>query len=245
MTETAPSSLHQLPASVDVIAMVVAALFGAHAARHRSVPLFGVLLAGVIAGLGGGMVRDVLLGLEPAAIMDWYYIPAVLAAAIVGGSIAYQVSLDPLPFVGAQAIAIGLLIGIGVQKAVVYSTPAPAGILLGIITATFGGALDDVLTGRRATIMREGPWLLSVIVAGAVTFWLLTSYVGFYPAVVVTVIVVASLRLLSVSRGWTSPAFPGDDLQSSEDDGGTFDIATVRSGAQSGSFAARARSGKK
>lgn len=209
--------MHQLPASVDVIAMVVAALFGAHGARHRSVPLFGVLLAGIVAGLGGGMVRDVLLGLEPAAITDWYYIPAVLIAAIVGGSIAYQVSLDPLPFVGAQAVAIGLLIGIGVQKAVAYAVPAPSIILLGIITATFGGAMDDVLTGRRAAIMREGPWLLSVIVVGSVVFWLLTSYVGFYPAVLVTVVVVASLRLLSVSRGWTSPVFPGDDLRS--DDG--------------------------
>ncbi len=163
------------------------------------------------------MVRDVLLGLEPAAITNWYYVPAVLAAAIVGGSIAYQVSLDPLPFVSAQAVAIGLLIGIGVQKAVAYDAPASAARLLGIITATFGGALDDVLTGRRATIMREGPWLLSVIALGSVIFWLLTSYVGFYPAVVVTVGVVASLRVLSVSRGWSSPVFPGDDLRS--DDG--------------------------
>jgi uncharacterized membrane protein YeiH len=245
MAETAPSSLHQLPASVDVIAMVVSALFGAHGARHRSVPLFGVLLAGVIAGLGGGMVRDVLLGLEPAAITDWYYIPAVLVAAIVGGSIAYQVSLDPLPFVGAQAVAIGLLIGIGVQKAVAYGAPPPSAILLGVITATFGGALDDVLTGRRATIMREGPWLLSVIVAGSLTFWLLTSFVGFYPAVLVTVTVVASLRLLSVSRGWSSPVFPGDDLQSSEEGGAPSDTAAVSSSSQSGTFAPRARSGKK
>src|SRR5579871_343516 len=134
MPETSTASLHQLPASVDVLAMVVAALFGAHGARHRRIPLFGVLLAGMIAGLGGGMVRDVLLGLEPAAITDWYYIPAVLLAAIVGGSIAYRVSLDRLPFVSAQAIAIGLLIGIGVQKAVAASTPAPAAMLLGIIT---------------------------------------------------------------------------------------------------------------
>ncbi len=194
--------------------MVVAALFGAHGARHRRIPLFGVLLAGMVAGLGGGMVRDVLLGLEPAAITDWYYIPVVLLAAIVGGSIAYRVSLEPLPFVGAQAIAIGLLIGIGVQKALAYSAPVPAAILLGIITATFGGAMDDALMGRRATIMREGPWLLSVIAVGSVIFWLFTSYVGFYPAVVVTVVVVATLRVLSVSRGWSSPVFPGDDLRS-------------------------------
>jgi hypothetical protein len=58
--------------------------------------------------------------------------------------------------------------------------------------------------------MGEGPWLLGVIVCGAVIFWLFTICVGFYPAVVVTVVVVVSLRALSVRFGWTSPFFPGD-----------------------------------
>jgi uncharacterized membrane protein YeiH len=167
------------------------------------------------------MARDVLLGLEPAAITNWYYIPAVLAAAIIGGSTARRFSLDPLPFVAAQGIAYGLLIGIGVQKAVEYRAPGPSAILLGVVTATFGGALDDVLTGRRAAgsraaIMREGHWLLFPIVAGAVIFWLITIYVAFYPAVIVTVLVVATLRVLSVRLGWTSPVFPGDDLHSND-----------------------------
>jgi len=194
--------------------MAVAAAFGAHATRTMRVPLFGVLLAGVIGGLGGGMARDVLLGLEPATITTWYYIPAVLAAAIIGGLTARRVSLDPLPFVAAQAVAAGLLIGIGVQKAVEYRAPVASAILLGVITATFGGVADDMLFGRRAAIMREGPWLLSAVVCGAVVFWVVTTYVAFYPAVVITVIVVAVLRVLSVHQGWTSLIFPGDNPHS-------------------------------
>ncbi len=120
--------------------MVVAAAFGAHVARARRVPLFGVLLAGVMAGLGGGIVRDVLLGLEPAAITTWYYIPAVLVAAIIGGLTAPRMNLSRLPYVAAQGVSIGLLVGIGVQKAVEYRAPAPSAILLGVITGTFGGA---------------------------------------------------------------------------------------------------------
>jgi uncharacterized membrane protein YeiH len=212
VTAPAATTLHQLPAWVDVAAMVVAAVFGAHVARRRQIPLFGTLLAGVVAGLGGGMVRDVLLGLEPAAITSWYYIPAVLTAAIIGGSVAPQFSLDRLPYVAAQGVALGLLIGIGVQKAVQYRAPVASAILLGVLTATFGGAADDVLAGRRAVIMREGPWLLSAVACGAVVFWVLTIYVAFYPAVAVTVAVVAALRVLSVHFGWTSPVFPSEDL---------------------------------
>ena len=218
MTGTTSASLHQLPAWADVTAMTVAALFTAHVARRRRVPLFGVLLAGTIGGLGGGMVRDVLLGLEPAAITTWYYIPVVVGAAILGGLAAYRVRLDRLPFVAAQGAAVGLLIGIGVQKAVQYHAPPPSAILLGVITGTFGGTIDEILTGRRATIMSEGPWLLSVVVLGAVTFWLFTIYIGFYLAVVVTAILVASLRFLSVRQNWTSPVFPGDDLHSADSD---------------------------
>ena len=99
------------------------------------------------------MVRDLLLGLEPAAITNWYYIPTVLRAAAAGGLTARRISLSPLPLVGVQAVALGLLIGIGLQKAVEYR--APSSILIGVIAATLGGDLNDVLTGRRAFIMAE------------------------------------------------------------------------------------------
>jgi uncharacterized membrane protein YeiH len=204
-----PTSVHELPAWIDVTAMSVGALFGTHVARGRSVPLFGVLLAGVVGGLGGGIARDLLLGLEPAAISNWYYVPAILAAAVLGGVTALGVSLAPLPFVAAQAVALGLLVTIGVQKAVAYHTPGPSAMLIGVAAATVGAAVDDLLTGRRVAIMGEGPWLLGVIVCGAVIFWLFTIYVGFYPALVVTVVVVASVRVLSVRFAWTTPFFPG------------------------------------
>jgi uncharacterized membrane protein YeiH len=159
--------------------MAVAAAFAAHVARERRVPLFGVLLAGVVGGLGGGMARDVLLGLEPVAITRWYYVPVVLAAAIVGGLTVRRIHFSRLPYVAAQAIAIGLLIGVGVQKAVEYRTPAPAAISLGVVTGTFGRALDDLLAGRRAVIMADDHWLLGIVIFGAVVFWALTIFVAF------------------------------------------------------------------
>jgi uncharacterized membrane protein YeiH len=51
--------------------MAVGAIYGAHAAHHRNVHLFGVFVAGAVCGLGGGIARDLLLGLEPAAIANW------------------------------------------------------------------------------------------------------------------------------------------------------------------------------
>jgi|SRR5271170_101684 len=99
------SSLHSLPIWVDVRAMAVGAAFGSAVARNRRLPLFAVLLAGLIAGLAGSMARDVLLGLEAAAIELWYYIPAALAAALFGGLLAHRFVQGHTSYLLAQGLA--------------------------------------------------------------------------------------------------------------------------------------------
>lgn len=206
----APLPLHSLPAWVDVCAMVVSAAFGAAVARTRRVPLLPVLLAGIIAGLGGSMIRDVLLGLEAAAIENWYYIPAVLVAAFVGGFLADRIVQGHASFLLAQGIAVGLLVTIGVQKGIAYRAPADAAIFLGILTGIMGGATADLLAGERAAIMRQAHWLLAAIVCASIVFWLLTTYVNFWVATVAAILTVGSLHLLSVTLGWNSVLFPGE-----------------------------------
>ena len=206
----APLPLHALPIWVDVTAMSVNAAFGAAVARNRRLTLLAVLIAGVIVGLGGGMVRDVLLGLEAAAIENWYYLPAVLGAAFVGGFLAHRLIQGHTSYLVVHGVAVALLVTIGVQKALAYKTPGDTAIFLGVLTGTVGGAVADVLAGERAAIFRKGHWGLVAIVLGAIIFWLLSTYANFWVATVVTILTGVSLELLSVKLGWTSPMFPGD-----------------------------------
>jgi uncharacterized membrane protein YeiH len=205
-----PVPLHQLPSWIDVTAMAVGGAVGAHVAGRRDVPLFAVLLAGMAGGLGGGVARDVLLGLEPAPIRIWYYVPAIFIAAVIGGRAARSVKLKAVPLVAAEATAVALLATIGVQKALAYHTPGPSAILIGVVAATAGAASVDLLTNRRVALLAAGPWLLGLIVCGSVIFWVLTIYVTFYAAVAVTVALVVSFRVLSVRLGWSSVYFPGE-----------------------------------
>lgn len=202
--------LYSLPAWVDVMAMAVGAAFGAATGRNRRLPLLAVLTAGIISGLAGGMIRDVLLGLEAAAIKNWYYIPAVLLAALAGGFLAHRLIQGHVPYLLARALAAGLLVTIGVQKGIEYQAPADAAILLGIVNGTMGAATADVMAGERAAIFRQAHWGLVAVVSSAVIFWVLTTYVGFWVAIAGAVLTVASLDILSVKLGWNSPMFPGD-----------------------------------
>ncbi len=206
----APLPLHSLPTWVDVCAMAVGAAFGAATGRNRRLPLLAVLVAGVISGLAGGMIRDVLLGLEAVAIKNWYYIPAVVLAALVGGFLAHLLIQGRIPYLLARGLAVGLLVTIGVQKGIEYHAPADAAILLGILNGTVGGATADVMAGERAAIFRQAHWGLAAVVSSAFIFWLLTTYVGFWVAIVAAVLTVASLDILSVKLGWHSLMFPGD-----------------------------------
>jgi uncharacterized membrane protein YeiH len=206
----AAATLPSLPAWVDVCAMAVGAAFGAAAGRNRRLPLLAVLGAGVIAGLAGGMVRDFLLGLEAAAIQNWYYIPAVLTAALVGGFLAPRLVQGHLPYLLARGVAVGLLVTIGVQKGLEYRVPGDAAILLGVVTGTMGGATADVMAGERAAIFRQAHWGLAAVIASAAIFWLLSTYVDFWVAIAAAVVTAASLDVLSWKLGWASPVFPGD-----------------------------------
>ena len=201
-----------LPLWFDVTVMAVNGLLGAAVARSRNAPIFGTLFAAVLVGLGGGMVRDVLLGLEPVAISNWVYIPAVLVGGVLGALLFGRVLKKQSHFALIQGIVLGFLVTIGAQKALDYDTPVISAMVLGIVTASFGGMLADVMTGYRATIARQAHWIASALVGGAIVFVLISIWIGFWPAVIVSVIVTSALRYASHVRNWPSPKWPGEPM---------------------------------
>lgn len=206
----APNSIDALPAWFDVTAMTINGVFGAAVARSFKAPIYGTLLAGILVGLGGGMIRDVLLGLEPVAISSWIYIPAVLIGAVVGALFFGPFVSKPRIFLLLNGITLGFLVTIGAQRALAYDAPLISAMFLGVVTATFGGAISDALMGRRAAITRQAHWLASALAVGSIVFVLLSYFVSFWLAVVVGVLIITALRYFSTERNWPSPSWPGE-----------------------------------
>lgn len=190
--------------------MMTTAVYGAAVGRSRNTPIFGTLFAGLLMGLGGGMTRDVLLGLEPVAIAQWFYIPAILAAALFGALFFYNLVTQQIPNLVIDGIALGLLISIGAQKAMSHGAPFFSIILCGVFTASVGGMIVDVLTKHRATVVSQAHWFASALTVGTVCYWVVSLYVSPYFGVVTAVVVTTLLRVFSVTKNWPSPKWPGE-----------------------------------
>ena len=204
MNFTVPAA-PSLPIWLEVSAMMVSALYGSALARSREAPVYGTLLAGVLYGLSGGMIRDVLLNTKPAAIYDWYYIPAILIAAVIGGLFFSTLITKKIPNLLFNGTAMGILISIGAQKALVNEAPIFAAVVCGVATASLGGMAVDALTGKRAAVMEIGSWFGPALVAGTIGYIFLSVFVNYDVATMAAIVIFTTLRVISVTRNWPCP----------------------------------------
>lgn len=207
-----------LPLWFDLTAMSIAALFGGALARSRNFPVYGTLFAGVITGLGGGMLRDMLLGKEPVAISNGIFIPTILAATVIGAFFFHKLIPIQSYFLVMRSLALGSLVAIGAQVALNDGAPLGSAIFLGIGTATFGGIIVDVVANQRATIAKQAHWFGSGMLVGAFVFVFVSVFINFWLAVVLCIATVFFLSFFSVTRNWPSPMWPGQDVKSTSGD---------------------------
>lgn len=209
---TVPNPVETLPVWFQLSAMTINAMFGAAIARSRNLPIVGTIFAGLLVGFGGGMVRDMLLGLEPVAISTWFFLPVGVVGAVIGAFLFSRiVVMDHVDLILNGAV-LGLLVTIGCQKAIAYNAPVFSAMCLGVITASFGGMLSDVMSGQRATIAKQAHWIASALVVGSTLFMIVSLTVGFWIATVVAVVATAMLRYYSQRRNWPSPHWPHESL---------------------------------
>ncbi len=137
------------------------------AVRVARIDIVGVVTLGMITALGGGIVRDVLLGaLPPSTFLDWRY----LLVAAVGGLIAFGLSrqLERLatPITIFDALGLSLFAVTGAAKALDLGFGAGQAVLLGAITAVGGGTIRDVLVRRVPTVLQSELYAIPAL-AGA------------------------------------------------------------------------------
>ncbi|WP_299954778.1 trimeric intracellular cation channel family protein [uncultured Modestobacter sp.] len=198
----------RVPAVVDLAAVVVGALTGGLLAAREGFAVSGVLLLAVSTGLGGGLIRDVLLaGPPPVALTNPAYLPTVAITAMVTFFFSGWLSRLTGLLVGLDALTLGFFTVIGAQKAELAGLPSASVVFIGTLTGVGGAVIRDVLLAQRADIVQPGPYNAVAALLGATALTVLAGPLGLPPLPVAALVIalVAALRIVSVWRGWEAP----------------------------------------
>lgn len=193
------------PIWVDVTAIAAGAMLGSIAAVRRHAPLVGILLIGMVTGLGGGVLRDLLLNTDVAAIRNALFLPTVLIASLLAIPLFRVIPKTPGMTIGLDAFGMGAFVVAGVEKGLTFGLGATQAIFVGVVTATGGGILADLIMGEKPIVMQRGRWYVSAAVAGAIYFFVGMQWFAVEYMRISTVLVVILIRELSERFGWDAP----------------------------------------
>lgn len=192
-----------IPLWADLIAVglggIQGALFASGFRGQRRLDLLGVAIIGVVVGMGGGLIRDLLLNVTPTTLQSNWYLLTATGAALVGMLLAGLFERLNGVIVGLDALVIGLFGAFGTSKALVLGLPIVPAVFVGVCAAVGGGILRDVIMGLPVAIMHVGS--LYAVAAAAGCAFIVTAHslgMGITLAAVIGIAVTAVIRVLAV-----------------------------------------------
>lgn len=183
---------------IELLGTVAFAISGAFSAMQKRLDAFGVLVIAFITALGGGTIRDVLIGYTPVSWMRNLHGPIVITLTVVAAILfkKYIKSFKVTLFL-FDALGLGLFTLIGLQKGLDAGIRPVICIILGTITGSFGGVLRDILLNNIPLIFRKEIYATACLIGGAVYLILLT-FTDANWAKIIAISLVCGLRILAV-----------------------------------------------
>ena len=184
------------------------AMSGALTAMHKKLDPFGVFIIAFVTAVGGGTLRDVLIGRTPVVwMMDLKYVYVIILG--FGLAILFRKRFDKLrtSLFLFDTIGLGVFTLIGLEKGIMIGLHPVICIALGTMTACFGGVIRDILCTEIPTIFRREIYATICIFGGLVFFGLRSLELNEDILYLTTSIVIITVRLMAVKFKWYLPAF--------------------------------------
>lgn len=190
----------------DLAGVAVFAASGASAAVVKRLDLFGVGFVGFVAALGGGIMRDLVIGeVPPLAFADWRYATTAALTSLAVFWLHPQLARLRRIVLVLDAAGLGLFSVAGTLKALDAGVPPMGSCVIGMLTGIGGGLGRDLLTGEIPVVLRREIYALAAL-AGAVTVVALDAVGLLTPATLAAaVLLVITLRVLALRRQWSVP----------------------------------------
>lgn len=196
---------------IEILGTIAFAISGSFAAMQRRLDPFGVLIIAFVTSIGGGTLRDLLLGDTPVAWMrNINYCLLILVTSILTMIFRTHIKRFKVTLFLFDSIGLGLFTMVGVQKGIVFGLEPGMCIALGTITGCFGGVIRDTLLNTIPLIFRKGEIYATVCILGGVLYFLLLNFnLKADVAKVVVIAFILSLRIVAVRYKLTLPSFSG------------------------------------
>lgn len=209
-----------LERTLDLVGVFAFAVSGGLLAVRKGFELVGVTALALVTALGGGVIRDVVLGATPPTAFDdvWYLVVPLAAAAVV--MVAHAPIEDRLatPVLVFDAAGLGLFCATGAVKASAFGTSAVGAVLIGVISAVGGGITRDVLANDQPQLFHPDSRLYAIPAAvgsaAIVVAWRNDLYSG--GVAIGVAVAVFALRVAALRYGWRAPTPRGRTWNSTE-----------------------------
>ena len=198
----------KVPTAIEVGAVIIGALSGAIHAVGRKADVIGTFTIALATGVGGGILRDVLISDgPPLALQVPLYLPAVAGVSLIALLFANGLARMTRALAILDALLIGFWTVMGAERAFMHALPATAAVFLGTVTAAGGGVMRDLLSGDAPTLFRKGELYVTAAFLAAVAYVALVRLlnVPLRVAEAATIGVGALLRLFALRWHLTAP----------------------------------------
>lgn len=201
---------------LELIGTIAFAFSGVTVAIRRKMDIFGVLVLGTTAAVGGGVIRDVILGITPPTMFrNPIYVTTAAVTSLILFAIVYfksNVWDSQYMLFSVQILNICDSIGLGVFTVVGVNTAIGAGyrfnefllIFVGTLTGVGGGILRDLLAGIMPTVLQKRIYA-SASIAGALCYTLLQRYIDDSAALLIAALTIFLIRYLAAKYRWNLP----------------------------------------
>jgi uncharacterized membrane protein YeiH len=203
---------------LDYIGVAVFAVSGGLAASRKQLDIVAFCFFGVATGIGGGTLRDILLGQLP---VFWIAQPAYVVVAIVAATAVFFTAhwfhenwSRYRLLLWADAVGMSAYAVMGAAKALAVGAPPVPAIIMGGMTAAFGGVIRDLLAGEPSVLIRREVYITAAIAGASVHVLLDAVGMPFWFAAILGALVAFGVRAGALAFGWSLPAYrskPGRD----------------------------------
>jgi uncharacterized membrane protein YeiH len=182
------------------------AITGLKAAR---LDIVGMVTLGMVTALGGGIVRDVLIGaLPPATFRYWPYLAIAAGGALIAFFFSRMLRRFILPIELLDAVGLSVFCVTGATKSLEYGLGAAPAVILGAVTGAGGGTIRDVLVRRVPTVLTSGLYAIPALVGAAIAVTAVRTGVYGVPAALGAALACFLIRAAGIRYNLNAPVAP-------------------------------------